>query len=729
MRETDHQVDQLLRMPMSMVVGALLVGLNLLSRTVVDGWHDDASRRILFVPVLVGFGAGLYFFLPSEPAIWWIGLAPIVVLVWFVLRAVGWAHSALLAGAIAALSCGFSLSVLRSEIVAAPVIASETKLLTLTGWVADIEPSARGRARVLLDVASTTPVQHAFPKRIRLSIGDEKMPLVPGDWIRVRTTVRPPPSPVAPGYFDFGRKLWFEGVGGIGFTLSPVTRIPGSSASAFIDRIATEIQRTRHAVSERILAVTSTRVGPIAAAFLTGERGLISDEDNEAMRDSSLAHLLSISGLHMMLAGFGFFAACRTFFALIPAIVLVYPVKKWAAASALLISFAYLLLSGASVPTQRAFVMVFVAFLAIIFDRTALSMRTVAIAALAVLMIAPESWMDASFQMSFAAVVALISAYEWWALNHIPAATQPGHIRRFWNLVIATATTSLVAGIATAPFAAFHFNRFADYGVVANVIVMPIVSFVIMPSGVIALLSMPFGLEAYPLIVMQWGLEWMLACAHWVASWPGATQSVQSFPIEVLLLAVVAGLWIAVWQAQWRWLGIILLVAGAFAAQMTNTPDVIIAGDGDNVAVRDRQGLLRLVSSRRGRFDAEMWLRADGDSRDVGAAMKDKSAGFTCDNNGCLAEIGGRSDRLLAVSRTVESVVEDCTKAIVLVDLGRGWSPPCKKASLNVTRAFLETEGAVAVRLTDTGLSWTTVARERGNRLWSPRAQHKHLQR
>lgn len=725
LRESDHSIDQRFRGTRA----SILAWVHRLPTQTIDGWRNDASRRVLFVPVLVGCGVGFYFSLLQEPSFWWIGWAPALLVVWIAMRTSNLAHATLLLGAIAALSCGFSLAVLRAQVVGAPVIARETRLLTITGRIADLEPSARGRTRVILDIASVVPAQLTVPKRIRLSISTEKTPLHPGDWIRVRTTLRPPPAPVAPGSFDFGRKLWFEGVGAIGFTLSPVIRVSPPARDSIVVGISSAIQRTRHAVSERILRVTSDRTGPIAAAFLTGERGLISDEDNVAMRDSSLAHLLSISGLHMMLAGFGFFAALRILFALVPALVLVYPVKKWAAAGALLVSFAYLLLSGASVPTQRAFAMVLVAFVAIIFDRTALSMRTVSIAALAVLVIAPESWMDPSFQMSFAAVVALISAYEWWSANHISPAFQPGPLRRFWNLVVATAATSVIAGIATAPFAAFHFNRFSDYGVVANVMVMPMVSFVIMPSGVVALLVMPFGLEEFPLMAMEWGLGWMLACAHWVASWPGATQAVQAFPVEALLLVVAGGLWMAIWQAQWRWLGLVPLIAGAFATQMTSAPDVFIAGDGGNVAVRDRQGLLRMESSRRGRFDAEMWLRADGDSRDVGVALQDRNEGFTCDHNGCVAEINGRADRSLVVSRTGESVVEDCASATVLVDLGRGWRPACDAASLTVTRSFLEAEGAVAVRLTEMGIDWTTVARERGQRFWSPQSPRNHAQR
>ena len=323
----------------------------------------------------------------------------------------------------------------------------------------------------------------------------------------------------------------------------------------------------------------------------------------------------------------------------------------------------YLLLSGASVPTQRAFVMIVVALVAILFDRSALTMRTVAIAAIVILVLNPESWIDPSFQMSFAAVVALIAAYEWWNARRIPDAEPPGPLRRLWLMLMAAAATSLIAGLATAPFAAYHFNRFADYGVAANVMAMPVVSFVTMPAGVLALILMPFGLEDAPLAVMEAGLEVMLSIAHWVASWPGATQAVAAWPLTGLVLIVAGGLWLAIWLSSWRWLGCVPVVAGLALLPFAASPDILIASDGDNIAVRDADGTLHLLSSRRGRFDAEIWLRRDGDQR----AVKEAAGGtFTCDAAGCLAPIRGSAQQLL-VAFTGETIAEDCARAAVVV--------------------------------------------------------------
>jgi competence protein ComEC len=286
-------------------------------------------------------------------------------------------------------------------------------------------------------------------------------------------------------------------------------------------------------------------------------------------------------------------------------------------------------------------------------------------------------------------------------------------------LIGAAAATSLIAGLATAPFAAFHFNRFADYGVVANVIVTPIVSFIIMPAGVLALVLMPFGLEAAPLAVMSEGIEAMLTVAHWVASWPGATQSVAAWPVESLSLVAFGGLWLAVWQAHWRWLGLIPIVGGLALALMASPPDVLVAGDGSNIAIRGADGRLELLSSRRGRFDAEIWLRRDGDQREVTEAVPDEGRGFVCDSAGCIAHVRGRPQNRVVIAWSAEAIADDCGTATVVIDLTRGWAPGCSSPSLALSRQFLDREGAIAIWLDGSQSRWTSVARERGNRPWS----------
>lgn len=713
--------ERLIRWDWRDVVTHVAAFLARLPDVIVQGWRADAQRRALFVPVLMGAGIGIYFALPSEPPLWLAPLATIPAIIWFALsRTTSWAAAIAVSASLAAVCAGLGIAIVRAHMLDATPLTREVRL-TITGRIAALEPAERKRTRLWLDVHATKPQLAEQPERVRISISKAPADLLPGQWIDVRGTLRPLPAPVAPGSFDFGRKLWFDGIGAVGFSLSPVERIDAPRPDTAREAASGWIQAVRHSVSERIRGAMSPRAGPIAAALLTGERGLISEEDNEAMRDSSLAHLLSISGLHMALAGFGFFIALRLIFALIPPVVLNYPVKKWAAAAALLASFAYLLLSGASVPTQRSFVMIAVALIAIIFDRSALNMRVVAIAAVIVLALTPESWIDPSFQMSFAAVVALVAVYEWWNARRLPDAERKGILMRSVGMIAAAAATSLIAGLATAPFAAFHFNRFADYGVAANVMVMPIVSFVIMPAGVLALVLMPFGLEWLPLMAMEEGIDAMLVIAHWVASWPGSTQAVRAWPVAALAFIAAGGFWIALWLSAWRWLGVVPVIIGLTLPLFVKAPDVIVSADADNVAVRDQNGDLHLLSSRRGRFDAEIWLRRDGDAREIADLPQDDGRAFSCDSAGCIARIRGRADKLIAVTHATEGMVEDCKHATVVIDTARGWRHACDEPQLVVTAKTLRKEGAIAAQLDGDGIAWTSVNRERGNRPWTGR--------
>jgi competence protein ComEC len=494
-------------------------------------------------------------------------------------------------------------------------------------------------------------------------------------------------------------------------------RISSRESDGLVERFSMWMASVRQTTSDRIRDQLDARSGPIAAAFLTGERALISETDQQAMRDSSLAHLLSISGLHMALAGFGFLAALRFIFALIPAIALNYPVKKCAAAAALLASFGYLMLSGSSIPAVRSFVMIAVAFISIIVDRPAISMRVVALSALVILIFTPESWIDPSFQMSFAAVVGLVSAFEWWAQRKSPAVST-GLISRGMRVLGATAATSLVAGFASAPFAAYHFNRFANYGIAANLLAMPVVSFVIMPAGVVALLAMPFGLDGPPLQLMGWGINVMLDIAHWVAAWPGASLRVATIPNLALVLMVAGGLWIALWQTTWRLAGVALVAVGFVASFFGTSPDLIVAGDGRNFAVRAADGHLYLLSARRGVFGAQQWLKRDADPREVKEARANQDV-IACNAAACMTNINGRGDRKLLYALAPEAFDKNCDGVVVVIDQLAASHAQCSAAQLAISSALLEREGAVTVSFSGNVVEWTSAARQRGRRPWT----------
>lgn len=688
-----------------------------LTRWLRDCSAADRENRSLALPVLMGLGIGAYFHLATEPpVIPAAGCAALAIVAWRVARMARWRAEALLWLA-ACVASGFAAASIRTALADSPQVTGAQADVDLTGRVITMETGRRGGQRLLLEAVSPDG-RGTF--RLRLSTPRPQAAIRVGDWIRTRADLKPLPGPVIPGGFDFGRKLWFEGVRGLAFTLQDLEPVEPPGPSSRLEQLADAVRVARDRITGRILAATSERAGPIAAAFLTGERSGIAEEDNQAMQASSLSHLLSISGLHMMLAGFGVFAAIRYAACLWPVTAHAPDLKKHAAAVALLASFAYLLLSGASIPTQRAFVTVAVAFIAVMADRNAISLRTVALGATAILALAPEAWVDPSFQMSFCAVMMLVAAYEWWSRTRLNYWREDTWLRRAGAAVLGTAATSIVAGLATAPFAAFHFNRLSLFGVVANVLVMPLVSLVIMPSGVLALLLMPLGLEGLPLWAMDAGLLAMLDIAHWVASWPLASIGVPSFPIEALLAMSLGLCWLAGSRASWRWMGLVPVLAGLAVAVVSPRPDILVADSAGNMAVRDAAGNLSFASARKARFDAQMWLRADGDMRDLSDALASRNSAFACGHGLCLARVGNAGPWVALAAPDAMGVA--CRKAALVIVAGEA-TGPCSSDVTLIDQPTLSRTGAIAIHLNGNAMKIRSASDVRGQRPWVPEAR------
>ena len=559
-------------------------------------WAAERQRVFLWVPVLFGAGGGLYLTLPAEPVGW---IAPAAGGVFALGALLLRRHTgpALALAALALLAAGVAAADWRTERVAAPVLEEPIGPVDVTGRVVWVG-AGDGPQRYLLDrVRIERLAPEATPARVRLSVrstGPDGL-AAPGSWLTALASLRPPPAPAEPGAWDFARQAWFQRIGAVGFVYGapkPMAAPDGEGGG-----LLSLLSQVRHWVSARILAHTTPSAGPFAAALLTGDRSAIDKTTLQAMRDSGLAHLLAISGLHVgLVAGFIFFAA-RGLLALIEPVALRMPIKKWAAGCALLGGAAYLLLSGMSVPTQRAFVMVGFVLLAIMLDRASISMRLIALAALLVLALAPESMLGPSFQMSFAAATALIATYEAARRPFARLAARGGLALRPLVYAAGVALTSLVAGIATGPFAVYHFNRIADYGLLANLGAVPITGFWIMPWGLVALVLMPLGLEGLALAPMGWGIDAVVWIASRVAEQPGAVTLVPAMPPAALLAIVVGGLWLCLWRSRWRFLGIAVIGGGMMIAGLAQRPDILVDGEAKVMAVRGEDGQL-WVSTR-----------------------------------------------------------------------------------------------------------------------------------
>ncbi|MES2035660.1 MAG: ComEC/Rec2 family competence protein, partial [Pseudomonadota bacterium] len=458
----------------------------------------------------------------------------------------------------------------------------------------------------------------------------------PGSPIRLRAMIGPPPPPASPGAYDFARDAFYDRVGGVGFSLGEPadTALPRAPWRL---RAVMAINRTRWSLAERIVARMGRETGGIAAAMTTGHEAWISREQTDAMRASGLAHILSISGLHMAIVGGFVFAAVRLLIALSPWLALRVPGKKVAAVAGLAAIATYLVISGGPPPAERAAITFGVAFLAILADRQAISLRALAVAALVILAAQPEAACSPGFQMSFAATTALVALGEAWP-RAVKEIDTPWWIRAPQAAVVwllAAIAASFVAGLATGPFAMHHFNRVASYGLVANLIVSPLSSFVIMPFLALGAALEPLGLGGPFLTVAGWGIAGMVAVGAGVAAQPGSLVTVPSAPGAALPIAFLGVMILCLWQGRLRWLGAPLALAVLLWPRPPG-PDVWIASDGAAAAVREgREAVLLRPEARR--FAADLWARRRGltVADDEAAAEATRDRRFDCDRFAC----------------------------------------------------------------------------------------------
>lgn len=621
----------------------------------------ERERWILWLPVALGAGIGLYFELDREPPLWpAVALAAaLAALAWLARRRDG--LCVVLVGA-AAVAAGFALAKSHTDRVAAPMLAEPIGPVWIEGRVVDAEPTHRGLRIVVAPRTIERLAPAAMPRHVRLTLNRGDGGIEPGDTIRVRAMLFPPAPPSVPGAYDFQRHAYFQRLGAVGYALGAPRRILAPVEGGFV----VWLDRQRKHITDRIVAALPAPEGALAAAQITGHRGAIPPEAMRAMQDSGLAHLLAISGMNIgIVAGLIFFAL-RLGFAAVPPLALNFPVKKWAAVGAMLGALVYVAISGATVPTQRAWLMLAAVMVGVLVDREALTMRLVAWAAVVVLAIAPDALLGASFEMSFAAVIALVACYERYAVRADRPEAPRGFLARFGRAFLLLALTSLVASAATAPFAVYSFNRVPLYGIAANMIAVPITDLWIMPAGLVAMLLMPFGLEAAPLTVMGWGVGAVLAVAETVAAWPGAVQPTGTMPGWGLLVFALGGLWLAIWTRAWRWAGVPVMALGLASLWTTVPPDVFVSSDGALVAVRGAEGTLAVSSERARRFDRETWQRRDGGA--VAEPFPEAGLGaegrLACDAAGCAYAAHGR---VVAIPRRAEALAEDCRAADAVI--------------------------------------------------------------
>lgn len=675
----------------------------------------EAERRrpFLWLPVAMGAGIVFYFAADREPALW----APLLGLVLsiglaFALRFHRLPSMACLAAAAA--FAGFAAGVWRTADISAPML-ERPRIGKLTGYVETVEARDNG-ARIVVLVTDLAGVPEGErPKRVRVNIRAGSV--APGDHIVATARLLPPPGPARAGGYDFGRDAFFKGIGAVGSISGKLALAPPPYPMPTRLAIDVAIDKARNALTRRIAEAGGGQGGAVAAALVTGKRGLITEATNNDLRAAGIYHIVSISGLHMVLAAGTIFWLVRALLAISQTIALRWPVKKLAAVAAMLGATAYCIFSGSDVATERSLIMTLVMLGAILVDRAALSMRNLALAAMIVQLREPEALLGPSFQMSFGAVAALIAFAERWERRDRarPPPVLPWPVGPLWTAALGIVVTTLLATAATAPFGAYHFQTFNPLGLLGNAMALPFVSLFVMPAAVFGVLAYPFGLDWPAWALMGLASDVVLKVAHWVAAIDHSTVMIAAFGPAVLVCFVLTLLWLTLWTTAWRWLAAIPLMFGVAVAGKPERPEILIERDGSGLALRGADGRLA-IAGRPSRFVLQQWLSSDGDSRSPDDPTL--RAGIVCDSLGCIGRTADQ--RTVSYTRDRLAIIEDCLRADLVVT-AISWSGACK-ARL-ISRGALSRDGATSLYRTATG--WSSHVSEQGaaDRPWSRRRE------
>jgi competence protein ComEC len=681
----------------------------------IETWLEAEREQLaLWLPVGMAAGVAAWFLLPGPPG--WISflcaaLAATLAGIAFgrtgrALRAVAWF------GACLALGC--ALTWWRAERSPGPRL-DRPVVAQLTGEILRVEPlPARQAVRLTLHLADA-----GLPRRVRVTVPQEDAPegLVPGASVAMRVRLMPPPSAAVPGAYDYAAVAWFQGIGAAGRALDPVhVTHPASRGGA-----ARWLADARVRLSRHILAALPGPTGGIAVALATGDMGGVPFADNDAFRRSGLAHLLSVSGLHLTAAVGAAMLLSLRLLALSRRVAIRLPVPLIAAAIGAAVGIAYTLMTGAEVPTVRSLVAALIVLAGMALSREALTLRLVATGALLCLFAWPEQAAGPSFQLSFAAILSIVAFNDLaWTRTWLSPREEGGG-RRLARSLAGLLATGLVVELALMPIALFHFHRAGFYGAVANIVAIPVTTFVIMPAEAAALFADLAGVGAPLWWVTGVAIRLLLLLAHDVAALPGASALVPTLSRAGFAAIASGGLWLALWRTRVRLLGWLPIVAGLVSMMLATPPDIVVTGDGRHMAIRADGGAVALLRERTGDYVRSALSEVEGTEGDAALAIDDLPDA-RCGPDLCAVTLrrGDRTWRVLAtrsrypVDRT--AFAPACARADIVVSDRRlpGW---CRPRWLKADATLLATTGGLAIRLASPSI--VTVAEEEAGKPWA----------
>lgn len=688
----------------------------------------DSQRHnlLVWVGIFLGIGSALYFGLLYEPSVSTVCglLAGTVFLFASMFRLYSREPNSFLvlmsfivSACLLCTTIGFTVAQFKTDVIDTIMIDRETRPVMVNAIV-DHREEQEGNKGTLLFL-SDVKIEHwdasDTPAKIRVT-ARQKNVAAAGDRIEFLAKLTPLSPPVAPQAYDFARHYYFEGIGALGYALSKITVVEQGDVGM------TNLENIRTGISAHIKTVVPEREAGIAAALMTGERAAIADEDWDALRASGLAHIISISGLHVAMVAAPVFFLVRLFLAMIPFVALRLPIKKIAAAAALLVCCLYVGLVVPSVPTTRSLLMTGVALIAIMLDRSPFSLRLVGFSAILVLLVSPESIWSVSFQMSFAAVAALVAMAEAMRPHISTLYADAGWIKRAGLFVAGTLLTSLVASLATAPYSLYHFQQVASYSVLANALSVPISGLMIMPMVIISFALLPFGAADWSLKILGLGVDWLLDIARWTQGLSGSVMTSSAMSDVFLVMMTVTLLILILGQGRGKMVALLPLIVAIISIWTMKAPDIMISNDGGIIAVKDNKHVY-LSSARKDKFASETWLkRWDKTNDDVvlfprqGQVSLENGGSISCDPSACRIDMKGIK---LSFGDGVYELKQDCAWANIIVSDVRLPKNFCPDQDIQQFGYYnFKNNGAIALSGGNV-FKVDEVGRDRGIRPWS----------
>jgi competence protein ComEC len=691
----------------------------------------ELGNQFNFVPVILAMGIGAYYYADSEPN----GLALLATWICFAvlllkLKTKGIAFG--LSVAVFLFITGLLAAKIQMDRAVMPVPMSQ---LTgqISGVVQVVDQNRRGAARYLIRPSSIEGLaENELPNTIRLSASKKHQILSPGNAIEGLARLQPISGPAYPGSYDFAFASYLQGLGLSGFFMGAPTKVEAAPSQDWFTSASLLLHTVRGNISERIRSGLPGEAGDIATALITGDRSGLSKDTQESLRRSGLAHILAISGLHMALVTLTVIWLVRLILVFVPGLADHYPIKKWAIAAGFVTATLYLFISGASIATQRAWLMITVMLAASFMDRRALTMRSVTIAALIILLVSPASLFQPGFQMSFAAVAALVAVYQDWtrinrkrrAKNYEP---KTGWFRQIFGYFGGLSATSLIAGFATALIAMAHFHRVAPMGLISNLVAMPLVSMLVMPLSLLSMFLMPYGFEGLALAPLGKSILGVVSVADWVNSY--------EFDFETghrprLFLVMAAGFLIlgCFLRTRMRLLAIAPVIGLVGMANLSvSLPDILIGQDGRSIAIRtslikpkpESADGFTLLYPRSGKFTTEIWQKAFLPNRSFDALPDE----INCSKDRCDFQLSNLSVKVIFDPKLLQAACE--TADLLLAP--RFWWVNCrgKKPKMIINRTHLETNGSYQLEITGgdiiTKTAWPNVGNHQKRRTWQKR--------